>query len=176
MDVLVLPADRHVERLRFAAELREDHPALRLSGRERGEILAVEVVPGRIAAGRPEKGRKEVHQRRRSFAPGSGGESRAPDQERNPGRGVVHPAFAEAVAVSEVFAVVGGENDQGVVKFAVRLQLRENAADLEIDEGDRRIVIGFDVAQQLAVDPLIAVLVTILNPVDPAEQRLRIRR
>ena len=72
--------------------------------------------------------------------------------------------------------MVGGENDQGVVKFAVRLQLRENAADLEIDEGDRRIVIGFDVAQQLAVDPLIAVLVTILNPVDPAEQRLRIRR
>ena len=59
---------------------------------------------------------------------------------------VRHGGLSALAVVVDHFAVVGGEDDVGVVGEAVALKSLEDAADHVVDEGDHAVVEGADLA------------------------------
>lgn len=84
----------------------------------------------------------------------------------------MHAAFTEAVVIAQVFAVIGSEDNDCVVQFVVLGEFCHDAADLVVNEGDGSVIVGLHITQQIMVDALIAVLVAVLEMIDPDEERL----
>ena len=116
---------------------RVDVPASRIGvGPEHDAPLDVRGDPG---AGHGEHGRREVGEAHELVPHLARRETAGPaHHEGNAKTRIVGPALGPRQAV----AVVGGEDDEGVVHEAVLLELREQATDLPVHERDVVVVAG----------------------------------
>lgn len=72
--------------------------------------------------------------------------------------------------------MIGGEQDQRLIQLSAFLQIIQHSADLIIDKGNARIVICLQDPDQIVIQTVIAIFVSVLDPVHIGLQSLRMIR